>query len=178
MPPRNPARSLFSEEALAARIAHERERRGWTYESVAKRMTEAGCPINQSAIYKIEKAEPRRRITVDELVAFSQIFDMSVEDLLVPLDLAGSLDGAALEHVNDLMKEYGALSETINKAQEQLDDVHEQLVEAFAQSPAVAGTFRRSMKHRANKFWRPVLSGILAEADARSAARESAAEES
>ncbi len=176
MPPRNPARSLFSEEALAARIAHERERRGWTYESVAKRMTEAGCPINQSAIYKIEKAEPRRRITVDELVAFSQIFDLSVEDLLVPLDLAGSLDGAALEHVNDLMKEYGVLSKTIGKAQEQLDDVHEQLVEAFARSPAVAGTFRRSMKHRANKFWRPVLSGILAEAESRGA-KESVAGE-
>lgn len=86
MPPRNPARSLFSEDGLAERIAYERERRGMTYEGLAKRMTDVGCPINQSAIYKIEKAKPRRRITVDELVAFSTVFEIDVNDLLLPLE--------------------------------------------------------------------------------------------
>ncbi len=86
MPPRNPARALFTEDGLAHRIAYERDQRGWTYEGLAKRMTDAGCAINQSAIYKIEKGKPRRRITVDELVALAKVFDLDVNDLLIPLE--------------------------------------------------------------------------------------------
>ncbi len=86
MPPRNPARSLMSEETLARRLAFERDQRGWTYEGLAKRMTDVGCPINQSAIYKIEKGQPRRRVTVDELVAMSKVFDIDLGDLLVPVE--------------------------------------------------------------------------------------------
>lgn len=44
-------------------------------------MTDAGCPIQGSAIYKIEKADPPRRITVDELVAFATVFETSAVDL-------------------------------------------------------------------------------------------------
>lgn len=87
MPRPNPPRSLRSETNLARRVAHERDRLGWTYEGLAKRMTDAGCSIQPSAIYKIEKADPPRRITVDELVAFAVVFETSVEDLLKPLEL-------------------------------------------------------------------------------------------
>lgn len=87
MPRPNPTRSLRSETNLAKRIAHEREQRGMTYDGLAKRMTDAGCPIQPSAIYKIEKADPPRRITVDEVVAFAVVFETSVEDLLKPLEL-------------------------------------------------------------------------------------------
>lgn len=87
MPRPNPPRSLRSETNLARRIAHERESRGMTYDGLAKRLTDAGCAIQPSAIYKIEKADPPRRITVDELVAFSAVFETSVEDLLKPLEL-------------------------------------------------------------------------------------------
>ena len=88
MPPRNAARTLLTETALAARVAYEREVRGWTYDGLAKRMTDVGCAINQSGLYKIERGEPRRRITVDELVAFSQVFEIPVEQLLLPPELA------------------------------------------------------------------------------------------
>lgn len=87
MPRPNPPRLLRSETNLARRIAHERESRGMTNEGLAKRMTDVGCPIQGSAIYKIEKADPPRRITVDELVAFAVVFETSVEDLLKPLEL-------------------------------------------------------------------------------------------
>lgn len=88
MPRPNQPRTLQSEQNLARRIAHERERRGWTYEGTAKRMTDAGCAIQPTAIYKIEKADPPRRISVDELVGFSQVFDVALEELLLPPELA------------------------------------------------------------------------------------------
>jgi hypothetical protein len=83
MPRPNRQRSVHAEAQLAQHIVVERDRLGWTNESLAKRMTDLGCPIRDSAIYKIEKGEPRRRITVDELVGFALAFDMSVIDLLL-----------------------------------------------------------------------------------------------
>jgi hypothetical protein len=51
-------------------------------------MTHAGCPMNQSAVWKIENGKPRRRITVDEAVAFASVFKIRVEDLIVDVDVA------------------------------------------------------------------------------------------
>lgn len=84
MPRPNKARTLGSERTLAQRVAHERETRGLTYERLAEKMTEAGCPIQPSAIYKIEKGDPPRRVTVDELVAFANVFERPLDDMLVP----------------------------------------------------------------------------------------------
>ena len=84
----NKQRKVFAEDHLAARIAAEREARGWSLEGLAKRMTDAGCPIDQSAIFKIERTTPRRRIVVDEMVAFSQVFGIPLEELLIPPSVA------------------------------------------------------------------------------------------
>lgn len=84
MPRPNPARTIDSERALARRIAYEREKEDMTYDGLAARMTSVGCPIQGSAIYKIEKAG--RRITVDELVAFALVFKTSVANLLKPVE--------------------------------------------------------------------------------------------
>jgi len=87
VPRPNPLRTLASgEENLASRIARERQRRGWSYEGTAARMTQAGCPIQGSAIYKIEKGSPRRRVSVDELVAFAEIFEITLPGMLEPAD--------------------------------------------------------------------------------------------
>ncbi|KQT89327.1 hypothetical protein ASG49_16230 [Marmoricola sp. Leaf446] len=55
-----------------------------SYDGLASRMTEAGCPINASALYKIEKVDPPRRITVDELVALSRVFGIKLQALIQP----------------------------------------------------------------------------------------------
>ncbi|RIK16417.1 MAG: hypothetical protein DCC50_05015 [Acidobacteria bacterium] len=83
----NAPRTIGKETNLAERVQYEREQRGWTYDALAKRMTEAGCSIDKSAIYKIEKGSPPRRITVDELVALARVFETSVEELLTPVEL-------------------------------------------------------------------------------------------
>ena len=95
MPRQNLNRSLQSEANVARRITMERERRGWTLEGTAKRMTDIGCTIGHTAIYKIEKGDPPRRISVDELVAFASVFGMGVEELLVPEGVV--LDRATVE---------------------------------------------------------------------------------
>jgi transcriptional regulator with XRE-family HTH domain len=84
MPRPNTRRTIASEANLAERITHEREQREMSYAGLAQRMTELGCAIDQSAIYKIEKAKPRRRITVDELVALAEVFGITVQNLLLP----------------------------------------------------------------------------------------------
>lgn len=86
MPRTNKPRSITSEANLARRIAHEREQRALSYEALAKLMTDAGCPVQGSAIYKIEKSEPPRRITVNELAALAEVFEVDVADLMRPIE--------------------------------------------------------------------------------------------
>lgn len=83
----NRKRTIEGESNLAERVAQEREAAGLSYEKLAEKMTEAGCAIQGSALYKIEKGNPRRRVTVDELLAFSEVFDIPVDDLLTPVPL-------------------------------------------------------------------------------------------
>lgn len=83
MPRPNRARSIGGESNLAERIKYEREAEGWSPADLAKKMTESGCSITTSAIYKIEAGE--RTIKVDELIALSIVFDESVEALLTPM---------------------------------------------------------------------------------------------
>jgi transcriptional regulator with XRE-family HTH domain len=82
VPRPNPPRPLGCEANVARRVADERSYRGWTYEGLARRVTDAGCPIQASAIYKIEKGNPPRRISVDELVGFASAFGLPVTALL------------------------------------------------------------------------------------------------
>lgn len=82
----------------------EREARGWSTAELARRVTDAGCPISQSAIWRIENGEPRRKISVDELIAFSKVFSRQIEYLLKP---------AHPEFPNDLIR--GQLIEWVER---------------------------------------------------------------
>lgn len=96
MPRPNKAREAPHEAHLARRIEQERKKRDLTYDRLAEKMTEAGCAIQGSAIYKIEHGDPPRRITVNELVTLSQVFGMRVNQLLVPADLAARAEALEL----------------------------------------------------------------------------------
>jgi hypothetical protein len=118
----NPHRALANERNVAARIAYERTRldRKWTYEGMAKRMEDLGFPIQASAIYKIEKADPPRRIAVDELVAFADLFRVRVEDLLRPMEEVMDRDA------QKILREFARLHD-------QLRDCADKLLTAFVQ---------------------------------------------
>jgi len=96
VPRPNPLRTLQSESTLAERIGYERQVRSWSYEETARRVSEAGCAMQMTAVYKIEEARPRRRITVNELVGFSTIFGINVEELLLPVEIAQSNEARRL----------------------------------------------------------------------------------
>src|SRR5829696_8564703 len=84
---RNKPRSIGAEAILAERIRRERSKRGWSPADLAKQMTSAGCSLTTSAVYKIEDREAPRRISVDELIALSQVLGTTVDDLLTPVDV-------------------------------------------------------------------------------------------
>jgi hypothetical protein len=93
MPRPNPMRVLGSEKTLARRIRFESEGKGWTYEGLASRITAVGCPIQPSALYKVEKGDPPRRVTVDEMVALSKVFELlPLEELLLPPEFVANRD--------------------------------------------------------------------------------------
>ena len=80
------------EEFLAQKIESLRTGAGWSYADLSQRMADAGCPIERSSLQKIEKGQPRRKITVNELAAFSTVFNMSVTDLLIsPEDMVAAV---------------------------------------------------------------------------------------
>src|SRR4051812_25969393 len=103
----NHSGSLGDETSLARRIARERASAGLSYEALAKLMTESGCKIHGSAIYKIEKANPPRSVSVNELIAFSTVFGKSVDDLLTPIEVLD--DQRAKELVAELEEVDAAL---------------------------------------------------------------------
>lgn len=83
--PRVNLRLPGAEARVAQRVAYERDRRGWSYATVARLMGEAGCPVNPTAIHKIEKAG--RTISLDEAVALAKVFGFdAIDDLAKPLD--------------------------------------------------------------------------------------------
>ena len=77
---------LYSEGNIAARVALEREVRGWSTIELADRVSKAGVKMNQTAVWRIENGTPRRRINVDEALAFARVFELPLEELMSPSD--------------------------------------------------------------------------------------------
>lgn len=124
MPRPNPPRAIIEEINLSQRMALERESRGWTYESLANRMTAAGCPITASSLYKSEKSG--RRITFEEVVGLSRAFGIPVQDLLLPADLVRST--RALE----AYRAWATATDALRRAQDEHLAAAEMLVDAVA----------------------------------------------
>ncbi|MFJ9606385.1 helix-turn-helix domain-containing protein [Kitasatospora sp. NPDC101176] len=84
-PPESPLPTpALSEEHAAERVRLEREYLGWSTGELAKRMTAAGYPMNQSSVWRIESGEPRRRINLDEAIGFAKVFGLPLEEFLGP----------------------------------------------------------------------------------------------
>lgn len=150
MPKLNVGRSVGVETNLAARIAHERNLRGQSYEVLAEAMTQAGCAINGSSIYKIEHGSPPRRISVDELWTLAQVWGTTVEDLLTPMELLEQRRAHELiESIQEVQRGMGdlasdafnAFSELIRLAFEH-EELYEYVVNQLAASAGGSYTLR------------------------------------
>jgi transcriptional regulator with XRE-family HTH domain len=95
---RMPVTGWFREDHLAERMTRERKARGWSQERLATELRKIGYHLPQSSIWKIENPTDgkRRGITVDDAVALSVVFDISLLELLSP---PGRYDVRALEEV-------------------------------------------------------------------------------
>jgi len=119
VPPRQNL-TVTSSQGLARRIAYERERRGWKQATLARHMTQAGFDMTQSTVSKFERAEDARRITVDELIAFARVFEIRVQDLLVPLPavLSREVERVMKRHANANAAFGSAIDEVIEARSE------------------------------------------------------------
>jgi transcriptional regulator with XRE-family HTH domain len=79
-------------ERVAARLKEMRTNRGWSLADVERHMDGAGRSIPRSGISKIESGE--RRVDVDDLAAFCQVFDVLPSALLGSPDATSPLDSA------------------------------------------------------------------------------------
>ena len=116
MNPRKQETLIGAEDVVARRMRLEREAREWSPADLARALTNAGCPINQSSIWKIENGKPRRRISLDEAVAISRVFNITMEDLLTPVSAAKykppSIQERILQIQDLLAKDVGELDAT------------------------------------------------------------------
>jgi transcriptional regulator with XRE-family HTH domain len=137
VPRPNPPRLPGVEDVVARRIAAERTLRGWSYADLAGRLTELGCPIGASAVWKIEQEENRRRITVNEAVAFARAFDIDLADFLGideiresmarlhPSAMASRLDALSTE-LEEVAAKREAVISAENEAHEEAARLHQQ----------------------------------------------------
>ena len=126
---RNKPRSIGAEAILAERIRRERSKRGWSPADLAKQMTAAGCSLTTSAVYKIENREAPRRISVDELIALTQILGTTVEDLLTPIEVLDQ------ERARRLLVDLDDADKDLSAAMVMVYALHEELFMLAADEP-------------------------------------------
>ncbi|MFI9360355.1 helix-turn-helix domain-containing protein [Kitasatospora sp. NPDC053057] len=112
---------LEGEENVARRIKMEREARGWSTATLAERLTEAGYPLNQSAVWRIESGEPRRRVNLDEAIGFAKVFDISLDNLVGPPEIAANT------HVKRLLADFAESWQKSVAARKEMDLAREAL---------------------------------------------------
>jgi len=95
----NTGRTVDYEATIAERVKFEREQRGWSPAQLAQAMTAAGCSIQTQAIYRWEQEDKPRRITANELVTLSKVFEVPIDEMLTPVNdvILGALDKLVAE---------------------------------------------------------------------------------
>jgi len=74
----------LAHEVARHRVKALRAQRQWGQEELARRLQEVGHPINRATIAKIESGA--RVVTLDEVLVFAVVFDISPLHLIVPED--------------------------------------------------------------------------------------------
>ena len=87
-------------EDVAQRVERERLRRGLSYRALAEAMAEHGCPIQPSALQRLEcgysGSDKRPKLGTDELAALCRVFEISPDDMLTPIEMVGQVHALRL----------------------------------------------------------------------------------
>lgn len=115
----------MGEENIAGHIEYEMKLRGWSQERLAHRMRLIGYPVHQSAISKILNPQngQRRKISVDEAIAFARVFDIPLDKLLLepPPRGQGAEVRRILGRIEDLVAKRRAVDQEIGALRCELD---------------------------------------------------------
>jgi transcriptional regulator with XRE-family HTH domain len=71
-----------TESYFGKQVRAERERRGWTQEELAKRLTAKGIDTYASTVAKIESEKKPRAVRLAEATAIADLFEVSLDSLL------------------------------------------------------------------------------------------------
>lgn len=74
--------TIYAEQNAVQRLSDAREARAIPIRRLAEMLTEAGCPMHASAVS--DTLNGSRRLSVDELVAFARVLDISLSQLVNP----------------------------------------------------------------------------------------------
>lgn len=163
VPRRPPTLKAGPDEWAAWRVRYERERRDWSQGELARRVTEAGAPMQQQHIWRIENGTPPRRISYGEAVAFCKVF--GIDDVA---DLGKPPASVAM----DMMGKLHAANTEMEKASERLLSI---LGDLAAQEDYLAGPLRDAEQFYLDDFYvyTGQLDGELAQqAEARAGIRQ------
>lgn len=112
------AKVVGSGRQFAERVRLERQRRGWSQAELSRQMRAIGQPLDQAAISKIEsppESDRVRRIDIDEAIAFAKVFNLSLEQMTLPMLRSDELQVLAL------LAEASELRERYNRAQSEYE---------------------------------------------------------
>jgi transcriptional regulator with XRE-family HTH domain len=104
------------------RLKDERDRRGWSQEELARRLSERGVAVHASTIAKIETNA--RAVRLDEAAAIAELFGLSLDALLgrkaVEDDQAHAM-GVVAEEAQRLISDLSQIRARLDRAYQDLD---------------------------------------------------------
>jgi transcriptional regulator with XRE-family HTH domain len=125
----------LTDSQFGKRVREERDRRGWSQEELAKRLTERGIHVHASTIAKIESEKKPRAVRLGEAVGIADLFELSVDVLL---DRQGP-DDSTLTFALTVLCSYASDAERqIQQARNVATDIEDQL-DSVAESFDVPG---------------------------------------
>jgi transcriptional regulator with XRE-family HTH domain len=71
-------------QVFGERLKATRQRRRWTQQELAERMTDAGVPMSKTTLVRIEQGKGERGLSLDEALAFAVVIGASPTHLLTP----------------------------------------------------------------------------------------------